>query len=275
MSQEQMLKCEICTFQYDSKDRRPCVLVPCGHTLCKNCLDKIDNQKCPNDRQRIEKYVVNWELIKLVSANEASKQIREKLIVLAHRIEELSKLRAKTTNKLDNEIKQIEASTLKLKKNSKRAHEYFEVKLTSLVKRVHGERDEITREEKRMRDVLESIDNDFRSTQLEQPRLVEMTFQLEREIGSIDELYNRIEEHYRVNQKTTDLLLTKLSSRTYLERLESVKSAESMDRIELERFRGDGDDDDDDDNSSLANLGLLELFETFETKEKSNSRQNI
>jgi len=36
-------------------------LIPCGHTICGECLKSIDN--CPKCRKNIERTVENWDLI--------------------------------------------------------------------------------------------------------------------------------------------------------------------------------------------------------------------
>jgi len=48
----QVPECSICSEAYDTKIRVPIVLW-CGHTLCKECLDKLlvnKNIECPFDK---------------------------------------------------------------------------------------------------------------------------------------------------------------------------------------------------------------------------------
>ena len=53
--------CVVCYEQYNDSNRKPQVLFPCGHTICKECLGSITN--CPKCRKNIERTVVNWDLI--------------------------------------------------------------------------------------------------------------------------------------------------------------------------------------------------------------------
>lgn len=40
-----VIYCNICLFEYD-EERKPLILSPCGHTLCKKCIDNIIQNKC-------------------------------------------------------------------------------------------------------------------------------------------------------------------------------------------------------------------------------------
>ena len=53
--------CIICFEKYNDSNRKPLVLIPCGHTICGECLESID--KCPTCRENIERTVENWDLI--------------------------------------------------------------------------------------------------------------------------------------------------------------------------------------------------------------------
>ena len=53
--------CIICFEKYNDSNRKPHVLIPCGHTICKECSESIDN--CPKCRKNIERKVENWDLI--------------------------------------------------------------------------------------------------------------------------------------------------------------------------------------------------------------------
>jgi len=53
--------CIICFERYNDSNRKPHVLIPCGHTICGECLKSIDN--CPKCRKNIERTVENWDLI--------------------------------------------------------------------------------------------------------------------------------------------------------------------------------------------------------------------
>ena len=47
--------CVVCYEQYNDSNRKPQVLIPCGHTICGECLGSITN--CPKCRKNIERTV--------------------------------------------------------------------------------------------------------------------------------------------------------------------------------------------------------------------------
>ena len=55
--------CQICFNQYDSDKHKPCVIIPCGHTFCEECIVKIGNATCPLDRLDIKSTAVNRHAI--------------------------------------------------------------------------------------------------------------------------------------------------------------------------------------------------------------------
>ena len=58
-------ECELCIESFNQYDRRPFSLVPCGHTICLSCLNKIINKtQCPFCRLETESKIPNWEIIK-------------------------------------------------------------------------------------------------------------------------------------------------------------------------------------------------------------------
>lgn len=61
---ENEFKCEICMEDFDSLNRKPNSLVPCGHTFCIVCLEHIGNNTCPTCRSEFNNFIPNWEIIK-------------------------------------------------------------------------------------------------------------------------------------------------------------------------------------------------------------------
>jgi hypothetical protein len=43
---ENVLKCKICLLSYNSELKKPTMIL-CGHTFCKLCISKAENNKCP------------------------------------------------------------------------------------------------------------------------------------------------------------------------------------------------------------------------------------
>ena len=55
--------CSICLEAYNQTNRRPHILVPCGHTFCLACLNGLKIPTCPNDNTPIREKIPNWEII--------------------------------------------------------------------------------------------------------------------------------------------------------------------------------------------------------------------
>ena len=54
-------ECSLCCELYDENKRKPLVLVPCGHTLCKVCAYQLVTSECPFCRLAISKPLF-WNL---------------------------------------------------------------------------------------------------------------------------------------------------------------------------------------------------------------------
>ena len=62
--------CSICLEAYNQTNRRPHILVPCGHTFCFSCINALKVQNCPNDSTPIREKIPNWEIIGQILNNE-------------------------------------------------------------------------------------------------------------------------------------------------------------------------------------------------------------
>lgn len=79
-------KCPICKNIYTT-DRKPYVLQPCGHGLCKDCVKGLrdhdgENCKCPQCREVIIEEKPNYELIELIPDLSDAPFYTDKLIEL-------------------------------------------------------------------------------------------------------------------------------------------------------------------------------------------------
>ena len=52
------IPCPSCIEDFDDVNRRPLILVPCGHTICSQCAKQL--QTCPLCRSRIDKLLTNY-----------------------------------------------------------------------------------------------------------------------------------------------------------------------------------------------------------------------
>ena len=73
---DNLLQCKICCESYNKTDRKPLIL-PCGHTFCKDTISKLINKKqqnaieCPICKTITpcnvpEDMIVNYELLEMI-----------------------------------------------------------------------------------------------------------------------------------------------------------------------------------------------------------------
>jgi hypothetical protein len=107
---DRKFQCEICLNDYDNQFRRPFVLVPCGHTLCNLCIDKIENKQCPNDRIVYTNKILNWEIQKRLSNYQVTSLVNEILNnfkVTDFVLDELKMLHQKKNNQINVKMQQM------------------------------------------------------------------------------------------------------------------------------------------------------------------------
>jgi hypothetical protein len=80
-------KCPICLSQFNRRNRKSKVIVDCGHTVCKSCLDNID--LCPICRIEITDTVINWAIHSEIKKKEKIKPFYKIFIDLKDEIENL------------------------------------------------------------------------------------------------------------------------------------------------------------------------------------------
>ena len=115
--------CVVCYEQYNDSNRKPQVLIPCGHTICGECLGSITN--CPKCRKNIERTVENWDLIpsndtkpsaphQMSSINDQTNDpfwvsFRKYLVIdVDDKQKELSKIQDEANHKIESIIKKTE-----------------------------------------------------------------------------------------------------------------------------------------------------------------------
>ena len=59
--------CSICTNDYDENESRPFSIIPCSHTYCKHCLDKMGRDFCPGCRSTITEIVENRVVLEMLA----------------------------------------------------------------------------------------------------------------------------------------------------------------------------------------------------------------
>lgn len=78
------LSCEVCYKLFSESVNRP-ISLGCGHTVCKLCLSKLQQSKCPFDQSPIncdiDKLPVNYALLQLIGAAIPDRVIDEEVTV--------------------------------------------------------------------------------------------------------------------------------------------------------------------------------------------------
>lgn len=71
MDEKSNLDCDICFEAYSvQNERQPMILVGCGHTICRNCLDNLPQRNCPQCRIPIyNNSVPNRLVLNLLESN--------------------------------------------------------------------------------------------------------------------------------------------------------------------------------------------------------------
>ncbi|XP_034231341.1 RING finger protein 141-like [Thrips palmi] len=71
------MECHICMEDFDSTLRRPKCIVPCGHTVCQQCLGNLKNQVCPVCRKEfsgpLTSLLDNYAVLNLVENKQRPK----------------------------------------------------------------------------------------------------------------------------------------------------------------------------------------------------------
>jgi hypothetical protein len=63
-----MTDCTVCYLIYDNNERFPMILVPCGHSICKECTQLMNSltRICPFCRERSQMTLKNYQLVELL-----------------------------------------------------------------------------------------------------------------------------------------------------------------------------------------------------------------
>lgn len=103
------MSCSICCERYSCENNGfvnsfPTILVPCGHTFCRSCIDKItsrsNNAECPNCRQRIKLTCPNYSLIDSGLVSNNNKPISQTDYLAEESINQLHPTLSSTSNLL-------------------------------------------------------------------------------------------------------------------------------------------------------------------------------
>ena len=60
------MNCEICETRFDHDEHKPYCIIPCTHSYCITCLNRLIRKKCPKCDTLIQSKNPNWSLIGLI-----------------------------------------------------------------------------------------------------------------------------------------------------------------------------------------------------------------
>ena len=92
------LVCSICYENYNQLTLKPVSLVPCGHSVCSKCVDKLDKKTCPTCQESFTLHIFNWAVIGLLpkpTMDEIKSQVKRSIdenSELINEVERLAKL---------------------------------------------------------------------------------------------------------------------------------------------------------------------------------------
>lgn len=108
------MNCEMCSEVYDQFDRKPMTLIPCGHTLCLECVNKLkestETNKCIQCQENIQEPRPSYAILKLLEQN---------ILVDYHHLKQ-----RQTLNDLINHINDTKTSLLLSKENKIQDNQY-------------------------------------------------------------------------------------------------------------------------------------------------------
>lgn len=94
------MECRICLVEYDHFKHRPTVLIPCSHTICITCMNKLKETMCPICKQKFSSKNTNWNLLDLIPESDYDSARTNLSQLISESIEIYNKLDNKHTNYL-------------------------------------------------------------------------------------------------------------------------------------------------------------------------------
>lgn len=111
------MECEICMENFDHSKHEPYVLIPCSHTFCISCINKLGNHTCPTCKRNYLDTNPNWIMFKIVQKSNYDKMKQ----TLFDDINEINSLKFKFKSNKEKKVleNKIRLRTLREEINSK------------------------------------------------------------------------------------------------------------------------------------------------------------
>ncbi len=111
------MNCKLCTHKYNKSERRPFVLIPCGHTYCSCCVTHLKNKDtiqpftCPKCKKRVKSETLNLDLLEMLSMNlivDVNAELKQSILKDLKEIKKIkSKLEINCEHKLNDSKSKI------------------------------------------------------------------------------------------------------------------------------------------------------------------------
>lgn len=98
------MQCGICFEPFNNEKNKPYAMVPCIHTLCYSCIQKLIKKVCPCCKKNFDSYSPNWILIDMIQES-----LKEKLkSEVLNYIESYNDLKILIDQNCEKRLKKIE-----------------------------------------------------------------------------------------------------------------------------------------------------------------------
>ncbi|KAL0224751.1 hypothetical protein RCL1_002663 [Eukaryota sp. TZLM3-RCL] len=111
---EKSFSCCVCWDLMDTAAKVPVILVPCGHSVCKACIDHLSRRSCPICRQSYSNQVDNVVLrnaiqdwLKQIEETNASRNTRKTIASKLELVERRFSLLQSKQNEIDSQEKSL------------------------------------------------------------------------------------------------------------------------------------------------------------------------
>lgn len=110
------MNCEICIEKYNDKENKPYSLIPCGHSFCIKCINRLKVKQCPKCRIEINAKLLNRALIDLLDLNLIQDTNYELKIAIKKSTNEFNELKEKFYLKLNQKQMYFNDKIIKIEK---------------------------------------------------------------------------------------------------------------------------------------------------------------
>lgn len=163
------MECDLCVKPFDKSLREPYVLIPCSHTYCHSCIQRLNLKQCKSCNQQINAINKNWILIKLIPESSYDRLKANTVSLLEE------------TNNLGKQYDEIRLKNFK--QNTTRISGFtdeIEIRYRELCERLHADYESLISE---MRHIEENINKEYCDYSYKNEKLVKNFAEFERKLN--------------------------------------------------------------------------------------------